>query len=183
MPTLESPWEWMRNPHCYTAGTSAEDKDLITKNKIPIYTTGRGGQYTYHGPGQRIGYAMVDLQKRGIDIRDYVCRLEKWMIAALADCGIKSETREGRIGIWVATPKGEKKIGALGVRVRRGVAFHGISLNVNPDLSYFNGIVPCGLREYGVTSIADLGGAADIAVLDQALQRHFPAIFAPTACR
>lgn len=167
----------LEHPPCFTAGTSAQGADLVGPSPFPVYETGRGGQYTYHGPGQRIGYAMLDLQKRGIDIRDYVCRLEKWIIAALADFGVKGELRDGRIGVWVRHGAQESKIAAIGVRVSRGVAFHGISINVNPDLSHYRFIIPCGIKEHGVTSLEALGARADMAQLDAALQRHFPQQF------
>lgn len=167
----------LEHPHCYTAGTSAAESDLLLANSIPVYETGRGGQYTYHGPGQRIGYVMLDLAARKIDIRDYVCRLEKWLIAVLADFGVHGELRDGRIGVWVKTEKGEDKIAALGVRVRHGVAYHGISLNIEPDLSYYSGIIPCGIREYGVTSFKKLGIDADKDKIDARLRHHFGAVF------
>ena len=176
-PHKESECVWLlEHPHCYTAGTSANVQDLLQASAIPVYETGRGGQYTYHGPGQRIGYVLLNLIKRKIDIRDYVCRLEKWLIATLADFNINGELRDGRIGVWVQTKKGDQKIAALGVRVRRGIAFHGVSLNVNPDLSFFNGIVPCGLKQYGVTSFADLGVSASLEQIDQSLRYHFDRI-------
>jgi lipoyl(octanoyl) transferase len=163
----------------YTAGTSAKPKDLVTPDRFPVYQTGRGGQYTYHGPGQRVAYVMLDLRKRGHDIRAFVAGLERWIIATLADFGIKGGTREDRVGVWVERPGREDKIAALGIRVRRGVSFHGIAINVDPDLSHFEGIVPCGVSEHGVTSFHDLGFAHQLADLDFALARRFTEIFAP----
>ncbi|MGE0252337.1 MAG: lipoyl(octanoyl) transferase LipB [Dongiaceae bacterium] len=162
---------------CYTAGSSAKDNDLITPGKIPLYPTGRGGQVTYHGPGQRIVYLMMDLTSRQIDIRDYVGRLQNWIIASLADFGVNGFCREGRIGVWVEDKGRESKIAAIGIRVRRGVAFHGISVNINPDLSAYAGIIPCGIKEFGVTSLKALGKNIVMAEFDQALRRHFPRYF------
>jgi len=174
----------LEHPPLYTAGTSAKPADLLDA-RFPVHRSGRGGQYTYHGPGQRVGYLMLDLVRRGQDVRDYVTRLEAWIIAALAELGVTGERRAGRIGIWVARPapdsKGyrEDKIAALGVRVRRWVTLHGIAINVAPDLAHFSGIVPCGVREHGVTSLADLGVAATMADLDAALRRTFDRVFPP----
>jgi lipoyl(octanoyl) transferase len=177
---------WLvEHPPLYTAGTSARESDLVAPARFPVYEAGRGGQYTYHGPGQRVGYVMLDLKARGGDVREFVHRLEEWMIGTLARFGVKGERREGRIGIWVDRgPDGrggrrEDKIGALGVRVRRGVTFHGISLNVDCDLSHFAGIVPCGISApaYGVTSLADLGHVVTMAEVDMALEESFAATF------
>ena len=159
----------------YTAGTSADPAELIDP-RFPVHDAGRGGRYTYHGPGQRIGYLNIDLGGRGKDVRNFVHHLEGWMIDALADLGIAARRAEGRIGIWTDDLNGrEAKIGALGIRVRRWVTLHGFSINVDPDLSHFGGIVPCGLAEYPVTSIAALGKNASMAELDAALKAHFPA--------
>ncbi len=169
---------WLiEHPPLYTAGTSARPEDLIAPDYLPVYRSGRGGQYTYHGPGQRIAYVMLDLARRKPDIRAYVAALEGWVIAALADFGVRGERRAGRVGIWVDTPAGEAKIAAIGVRVRRWVTFHGVSINVAPDLSHYRGIVACGIRDRGVTSLADLGIEADLDALDAALKRHFETFF------
>lgn len=160
----------------YTAGTSASDSDLVDA-RFPVFKTGRGGQYTYHGPGQRVGYVMLDLKRRKPDVRAYVCDLEAWLIDTLAGFGIKGERRAGRVGIWVQRGAREDKIAALGVRIRRWVTFHGVSLNVDPDLTHFSGIVPCGIREHGVTSLADLGVTASMADVDIALKASFRKIF------
>lgn len=164
----------LEHPPLYTAGTSADPAELLSP-RFPVYDAGRGGRYTYHGPGQRIGYLNIDLGKRGKDVRNFVHHLEGWMIAALGDMGIAARRAEGRIGIWTDDPAGrEAKIGALGIRVRRWVTLHGFSINVDPDLSHFGGIIPCGISEFPVTSIAALGGNASMAALDQALHDHFP---------
>jgi lipoyl(octanoyl) transferase len=171
---------WLvEHPPLYTAGTSAKPKDLVDADRFPVFQTGRGGQYTYHGPGQRVGYVMLDLRKRGQDVRAFVAGLERWIIATLAELGIESATREDRVGVWVERPGREDKIAALGIRVRRGVSFHGISINVNPDLSHFEGIVPCGVVEQGVTSFKDLGLAHAMHNLDATLKQQFTKIFAP----
>jgi len=169
---------WLvEHPPIYTAGTSAKDSDLI-EARFPVFKTGRGGQFTYHGPGQRVGYVMLDLHRRGGDVRRYVHDLEEWVIRALASFGVKGERREGRVGIWVARGGArEDKIAALGVRVRHWVTFHGVALNVNPDLTHFSGIVPCGIRGHGVTSLSDLGVAATMADVDVALHRSFREVF------
>ena len=165
----------LEHPPLYTAGTSADPAELIDP-RFPVHDAGRGGRYTYHGPGQRIGYLNIDLGGRGKDVRNFVHHLEGWMIDALADLGIAARRAEGRIGIWTDDLEGrEAKIGALGIRVRRWVTLHGFSINVDPDLSHFGGIVPCGLAEYPVTSIAALGKNASMAELDAALKAHFPA--------
>lgn len=155
----------------YTAGTSAKEEDLIGHD-FPVHQTGRGGQYTYHGPGQRIFYIMCNLKKRQQvpDIKKYIWSLEEWIILTLKEFNILGERREGRIGIWVKTPEGEKKIAAIGVRIRHWVTYHGLSINVNPDLSHFEGIVPCGIKEFGVTSCYDLGQKMTMQELDEAMK-------------
>lgn len=172
----------LEHPPLYTAGTSAQPEDLLAP-RFPVYKTGRGGQYTYHGPGQRVGYVMLDLKSRqkAPDIKHYVWQLEEWIIQALAHLGVTGERRAGRVGIWVVTERGEEKIAALGVRVRHWVTFHGISINLNPDLSHFTGIVPCGISQHGVTSLAQLGVAVDMAALDQALIASWREVFGPLA--
>lgn len=169
---------WLvEHPPIYTAGTSAKDSDLVDA-RFPVFKTGRGGQFTYHGPGQRVGYVMLDLKHRKPDVRAYVHDLEEWLIRALARFNVKGARREGRVGIWVARGGGrEDKIAAIGVRVRRWVTFHGISLNVDPDLSHFSGIIPCGVREHGVTSLADLGIPASMADADVNLKAAFAEVF------
>lgn len=169
----------LEHPPLYTAGTSADANDLLDKERFPIYETGRGGQYTYHGPGQRVAYVMLDLKKRNAqDIRAYVKNLEQWIINTLARFNIKGERREGRIGIWVDMGGGkESKIAALGIRVRKWVTFHGIAINVEPDLSHFGGIVPCGISQHGVTSFADLGQFITMEELDVVLKEEFGKIF------
>ncbi|MFC4592945.1 lipoyl(octanoyl) transferase LipB [Sphingobium tyrosinilyticum] len=165
----------LEHPPLYTAGTSAHPAELIDP-RFPVHEAGRGGRYTYHGPGQRIGYLNIDLRERGKDVRNFVHHLEGWMIDALADLGVAARRADGRIGIWTDDLDGrEAKIGALGIRVRRWVTLHGFSINVDPDLSHFGGIVPCGLAEYPVTSLAALGKTASMAALDAALEAHFPA--------
>lgn len=166
----------LEHPPIYTAGTSARDEDLI-EARFPVYRTGRGGQFTYHGPGQRVGYAMLDLKRRKPDVRAYVHDLEEWLIQALAEFNVKGERREGRVGIWVQRGSREDKIAALGVRIKRWVTFHGVALNVDPDLTHFTGIVPCGVKAHGVTSLADLGIVASMADVDVALKRSFGKIF------
>jgi lipoyl(octanoyl) transferase len=173
---------WLiEHPPLYTAGTSAIDSDLIDTMGFPVYHTGRGGQFTYHGPGQRVVYVMLDLKTRGEDVRAYVANLEDWVIRSLARLGVQAERREGRIGLWVARPgplgPKEDKIAAIGVRVRRWVTYHGIAINVAPDLSHYGGIVPCGIREHGVTSLAALGNTASMADLDEALKATFGEVF------
>ena len=164
----------LHHPSLYTAGTSARAADLIDPGRFPVHQTGRGGQYTYHGPGQLVGYVMLNLNARGGDLHAYVCGLERWLIAVLADFGVQGEDRPGRVGVWVTREAGrEDKIGAIGVRVRRGVSYHGVSLNVAPDLSHFSGIVPCGIREHGVTSLADLGIGVSMSVVEAAMRTHF----------
>jgi lipoyl(octanoyl) transferase len=179
----ESELVWLvEHPPLYTAGTSAAAGDLQDANRFPTYQAGRGGQWTYHGPGQRVVYVMLDLNEAHgslppRDIRSYVAGLENWVIATLKTFGIKGETREGRVGIWVVNGNEEQKIGAIGVRVSRWVTWHGLALNVHPDLSHFGGIVPCGIREHGVTSLASLGVTASMAEVDEALRDNFGKIF------
>lgn len=168
---------WLvEHPPLFTGGTSAKNDDLL-EARFPVYQTGRGGQYTYHGPGQRVAYVMLDLQKRGGDIRHYVWQLEEWIIRTLAEFGIKGERREGRIGIWVVSGSIENKIAAIGVRVRSGVTYHGLAINVNPDLSHYAGIIPCGIDEFGVTSFENLGKVISLAELDKALLKTWPEVF------
>jgi lipoyl(octanoyl) transferase len=164
----------LEHPPLFTAGTSADPAELFNPMGFPVFEAGRGGRYTYHGPGQRVGYLVVDLERRGKDIRNFVHSLEGWMIAALADLGVEARREPGRIGIWTGKGSGEAKIGAIGVRVRRWVTMHGFSLNVAPDLSHFGGIVPCGIAEYGVTSLGALGRPAGMNDVDFALKRNFP---------
>jgi len=163
----------------YTAGASADPAELLTPDRFPVYDTGRGGKHTYHGPGQRIAYVMLDLKARKPDVRAYVHALEDWAILTLARFAVRGERREGRIGIWVVLPGGgEAKIGAIGVRVRRWVTLHGLSLNIDPDLSHYAGIVPCGIAEFGVTSLAALGQHVEMAEVDMALRDTFGEAFA-----
>jgi lipoyl(octanoyl) transferase len=169
---------WLvEHPPLYTAGTSAQPTDLVDPDALPVFKTGRGGQYTYHGPGQRVAYVMLDLDRRGRDVRGHVRRLEEWMIQTLARFGISGERREGRVGIWVPARAGEAKIAAIGVRVRRWVTYHGVALNVAPDLSHYAGIVPCGIRDYGVTSMEALGIDVTMAQVDNVLRETFPDAF------
>jgi lipoyl(octanoyl) transferase len=176
---------WLiEHPPLYTAGTSARLEDLRDQ-RFPVFTAGRGGQLTYHGPGQRVAYVMLDLRRRGADLRRFVADLEEWLIRTLAAFDVAGERREDRVGVWVRRPDHgagrEDKIAAIGIRVRRWVSLHGISLNVAPDLSHFAGIVPCGVAEprFGVTSLRDLGRAATLAQVDAALRREFEAVFGP----
>lgn len=170
---------WLvEHPPLYTAGTSADPVDLLDAARLPVYASGRGGQYTYHGPGQRVGYVMLDLGARGRDVRCYVDALEQWIIRALAELGVRGFQAPGRVGIWTATPSGEAKIAAIGVRVRRWVSYHGFSLNVAPDLADFAGIVPCGLPQYPVTSLAALGCHATMDEADAALRTAYPVFLA-----
>jgi lipoyl(octanoyl) transferase len=178
---------WLvEHPPLYTAGTSANRADVLDA-RFPVFDSGRGGQMTYHGPGQRVGYVMIDLKRRGPDVRRFVATLEEWMIRALASFNVRGERREDRIGVWVKRPdKGdgfEDKIGALGIRVRKWVTLHGVSLNVEPDLSHFGGIVPCGVsvQRYGVTSLADLGHMVTMPEFDIALRVSFESLFGATA--
>jgi lipoyl(octanoyl) transferase len=174
----------LEHPPLYTAGTSADPKDLLTPDRFPVFKSGRGGQYTYHGPGQRVAYVMLDLRTRGQDVRAFVGGLEQWLIDTLAQFNVKGERRDGRVGVWVDQGHGrEDKIAAIGVRVRQWVTFHGISLNVDPDLGHFSGIVPCGISQYGVTSLADLGLPVTMQDADAALKASFEGIFGPTTLR
>lgn len=164
----------LEHPPLYTAGTSANPDEMVDA-RFPVFDAGRGGRYTYHGPGQRVAYIQLNLANRGRDIRCFVHAIEAWVIDTLGDFGIAARRAEGRIGIWCDGPDGrEAKIGAIGVRVRRWVSLHGLSINVAPDLTHFSGIIPCGISEFGVTSLADLGINADMAAVDAALARHFP---------
>ncbi len=168
----------LEHPALYTAGTSALARDLIDPQRFPVFATGRGGQYTYHGPGQRVAYTMLDLRRRGADVRCFVHGLEQWMIATLARFDVRGERREGRVGIWVDRGAGrEDKIAAIGVRVRRWITFHGVALNVGCDLKHYAGIVPCGVREHGVTSLLDLGVVASMQEVDAALMATFAESF------
>jgi len=164
----------LEHPPLFTAGTSADAAELFNPQQFPVFDAGRGGRYTYHGPGQRVGYVMLDLEKRGKDIRRFVQALEGWMIDALAELGVSAHRASGRIGIWVGEGPDEKKIGALGVRVKRWVTLHGFALNVAPDLTHFGGIVPCGIADFGVTSLAELGKQMPMKRVDAALKRSFP---------
>lgn len=182
---------WLiEHPPLYTAGTSAKAQDLLD-SRFPVHEAGRGGQYTYHGPGQRIAYVMLDLRRRKQDVRAFVCALEAWLIATLAAFNVKGERRDDRVGVWVARPDkargldgsmAEDKIAALGIRLRRWVTFHGVSLNVEPDLSHFSGIVPCGIAQahYGVTSLVDLGLPVTMPEVDSILRREFEGVFGET---
>jgi lipoyl(octanoyl) transferase len=174
----------LQHPPLYTAGTSARPEDLLDPQRLPVYRSGRGGRYTYHGPGQRIAYVMLDLARRGRDIACHVYRLEEWMIRTLAHFGLKGERRPGRIGVWILRPdRGEAKIAAIGVRVRHWVSYHGVALNIDPDLDHYRGIVPCGIAGYGVTSLAALGIPATVADVDAALRASFAAVFeAASSC-
>jgi lipoyl(octanoyl) transferase len=172
----------LEHPPLYTAGTSARDGDLLAPDRFPVYATGRGGQYTYHGPGQRIAYVMLDLNQRGQDLRRYVHDLEDWVIRTLNRLNIRGERRDGRVGIWVADGNREDKIAAIGVRVRRWVTFHGIAINVDPDLSHFGGIVPCGIKAtqsqpFGVTSLTRLGQLISLPEVDMILRETFDDVF------
>lgn len=169
----------LEHPPLYTAGTSAKPNDLLDANQLPIYQTGRGGQYTYHGPGQRVAYIMLDLQRRYCDIRRFVASLEEWIITSLAAFNIQGLRREDRVGVWVRTPGGEKKIAAIGIKIRKWISFHGIAINLNPQLAHYAGIVPCGQREFGTTSLHELGVKATMPELDQALAQSFVQIFGP----
>jgi lipoyl(octanoyl) transferase len=176
----------LEHPPLYTAGTSAREADLLWPDRFPVYRSRRGGEFTYHGPGQRVAYAMLDLNVRGRDVRAYVWRLEEWVIRTLAEFGVRAERRAGRVGVWVVRPDrppqadgspAEDKIAAIGVRIRHWVSFHGVAINVEPDLGHFRGIVPCGIREHGVTSLVDLGLPVTLADVDLALRRSFDAVF------
>lgn len=174
----------LEHPPLYTAGTSAKDSDLLDIARLPVFRTGRGGQYTYHGPGQRLAYVMLDLSRRGRDVRHFVHMLEQWIILTLAEFNVVGETRPDRIGVWVRHANEKKstesKIAALGIRIRHWVTFHGVSLNVNPELSHYEGIVPCGVTGHGVTSLAQLGVNVDMRIVDEVLRRNFESQFGPT---
>ena len=173
---------FLEHPPLYTAGTSAREEDLLTPDRFPVFQSGRGGQYTYHGPGQRVVYVLLDLQARGLDLRDYVWRLEEWAIRALNRFNLRGERRQGRVGIWVETGGGrEDKVAAIGVRVRRWVTYHGLSINLDPELEHFSGIVPCGIAGHGVTSLTDLGYPVMMADLDQALIDTWAEVFEAVA--
>ena len=172
----------LEHPPLYTAGTSARGEDLVQPDRFPVHVTGRGGQYTYHGPGQRVVYVMLDVAARGQDVRCFVRALERWVIDALAEFNVRGEIRQGRVGVWVQRPDKppaldgavrEDKIAAIGIKLRRWVSFHGLAINVEPDLGHFDGIVPCGIREHGVTSLVDLGLPVTMGDLDAALMRRF----------
>lgn len=169
---------WLvEHPPLYTAGTSADPTELVDPNRFPVFAAGRGGRYTYHGPGQRVVYVMLDLAARGRDVRQFVAAVEGWIIAALADLGVEGRVIAGKVGVWVDSPAGPAKIAAIGVRVQRWVSFHGLSINVAPDLAHFSGIIPCGLSE-PITSLAELDRPAEMAKIDAALSRHLPAMLA-----
>jgi lipoyl(octanoyl) transferase len=174
----------LEHPALYTAGASAKEEDLLNPGSLPVFRTSRGGQFTYHGPGQRVAYVMLDLEKRGRDIRGFINRLEAWLIKTLSEFNVTGETRRDRVGIWVTRPSNgqpvEDKIAAIGLRVSRWVSSHGIALNVDPDLSRFEGIIPCGIRNHGVTSLADLGLPVTLYDVDVALRVSFQQIFGPT---
>ncbi len=167
----------LEHPPLYTAGTSADPAELVVPDRFPVHTAGRGGRYTYHGPGQRVGYLMLDLDKRGRDVRRFVHALEAWLIATLGELGVAAHVAPGRVGIWVDQADGDRggeaKVGAIGVRVRRWVTLHGFSINIDPDLTHFGGIVPCGLADFGVTSLARLGTVSDMKQFDDALRNRF----------
>ena len=172
---------WLvEHPPLYTAGTSARPGDLLAPGRFPVHPSGRGGEFTYHGPGQRVVYLMLDLAPRGRDVRRFVRSIEAWLIATLAGLGVRGERREGRVGIWVERPGGEAKIAAIGLRLRHWISYHGVSLNVAPDLSHYDGIVPCGIGDHGVTSLAELGIAASMGEVDDALMGQFAAAFGET---
>jgi len=180
---------WLvEHPPLYTAGTSADSQDLLDPGELPVYQTGRGGEYTYHGPGQRVAYVMLDLKRRREDVRAFVAALEEWIITSLAHFNVKGERRQGRVGVWVVRPDKpplpdgtsmEDKIAAIGIRLRRWVSFHGIAVNVEPELSHFSGIVPCGIPDFGVTSLVDLGLPVTMADFDVALKQAFEEVFGP----
>ena len=172
----------LEHPPLYSAGTSAKPKDLLTPNRFPVFKTGRGGQYTYHGPGQRVAYIMLDLNRRTRDIRAFVSSLETWIINTLAKFNIRGERRSDRIGIWIRrtdlnNPEREDKIGAIGIRIKRWITLHGISINVSPDLEHFGGIIPCGIGGYGVTSFEDIGQPLEFYDLDVELRTEFDRLF------
>jgi lipoyl(octanoyl) transferase len=172
----------LEHPPLYTAGVSSKESDLLDANRFPVFQSGRGGQFTYHGPGQRVAYVMLDLTKRRRDVRAFVASLEAWVIGALARFNVEGEIRDGRVGVWVerktpGVPKRDDKIAAIGVKLRRWVSFHGVSLNVEPELSHFSGIVPCGIAEHGVTSLVDLGLPVTMDEADEALKASFRIVF------
>ena len=171
----------LEHPPLYTAGVSSRPEDLLAPGDIPVFETGRGGQFTYHGPGQRVAYVMLDLRERGKDVRRFVRGLEAWIIGALAEFNVEAGARDGRVGVWVERREAgqvrEDKIAAIGVKIRRWVSFHGVSLNVEPDLGHFSGIVPCGIAEHGVTSLVDLGVPATMDEADEALRTSFRRVF------
>jgi lipoyl(octanoyl) transferase len=175
----------LEHPPLYTAGVSARPADLLDPQRFPVFRSGRGGQFTYHGPGQRVAYVMLDLSARGRDVHVFVAALQAWIIEALARLGVRGDVREGRVGVWVERPcpggAREDKVAAIGVKLRRWVSFHGVSLNVDPDLDHFGGIVPCGVTAHGVTSLADLGAPATLADADAALKAAFVSVFGPVA--
>lgn len=175
----------LEHPPLYTAGTSARPEELIEPGRFPVHHVGRGGRYTYHGPGQRVVYVMLDARERSGDVRAFVASLERWLIDTLAHFGVRGETRRDRVGVWVARPEkgpgAEDKIAAIGIRLRRWISMHGLSLNVEPDLTHFSGIVPCGVAEHGVTSLADLGRIVRMEEVDMALAQTFETRFGPVA--
>ena len=174
----------LEHPPLYTAGTSARDEELLDPRRLPVHRTGRGGRWTYHGPGQRVAYVMLDLSRRHEDVHCFVHHLEEWVIRTLAEFGITGERRQGRVGIWVVRDGNEAKIAAIGVRVRRWVTYHGMALNIDPDLDHYRGIVPCGIAEHGVTSLKALGVAVSIANVDRVLRATFDEVFTGAlACR
>ncbi len=183
---------WLvEHPPLYTAGTSSNSKDLVDPARFPVFVAGRGGQYTYHGPGQRVIYVMLDVAARGRDVRCFVRQLENWVIATLAEFNVVGEIRPGRVGVWVTRPDrpraddgtlAEDKVAAIGIKLRRWISFHGISINVEPELEHFSGIVPCGIRDRGVTSLVDLGLPVSMDDLDAALRRTFETTFSTSAC-
>tara|TARA_B100001248_G_scaffold89909_1_gene66455 strand:+ start:238 stop:882 length:645 start_codon:yes stop_codon:yes gene_type:complete len=177
---------FLEHPPLYTAGTSARKNDLVEPDRFPVFETKRGGQYTYHGPGQRVVYVMLDLNKRGKDVKKFVSNLEAWITLTLAEFNVMGQSRDGRVGIWVERPDKplknngtleEEKVAAIGVRLRKWVTFHGLSINVDPDLTHFKGIIPCGIEAYGVTSLVDLGLKVTMTDLDTALKKTFPKVF------
>lgn len=177
----------LEHPPLYTAGTSARPQDLVSPDRFDVFATKRGGQYTYHGPGQRVVYVMLDVGRRGHDVRRFVQQLEHWVILTLADFGVTGHIRQGRVGVWVERPDkpqtavgmSEDKIAAIGIRLRKWISFHGISINVAPDLTHFAGIVPCGITDHGVTSLHDLGAQVSLAQVDAALKHRFADVFGP----
>ena len=170
----------LEHPPIYTSGVSAKPADLLNPDKFPVFQSSRGGQFTYHGPGQRVAYVMLDLRVRGRDAHQFVHSLEAWLIDTLAQLQVVGETRAGRVGVWVTHGQREDKIAAIGVKLRRWISYHGVSLNIEPDLSHFSGIVPCGITDHGVTSLRDLGMTASMSQADQALRTAFEARFGPT---